>query len=803
MSSPYFAGNKPGTKSLLGPSGFATIKTKSPTRTVKVRAHTRTVKVKPAPTLAQTVGGAATELTSAAKTVAQQPPKTITKAVSVSDRTPAAVNTPSVRPAPARVSTVQRFAPHYRGEPVAGYVTRPGVAAIPFYTDAYTTQHRHGPAGQESTQWNAADVAQAHRIQVANYGKPGYILRSLLPGGLDEGGVQSPGKALSRGVAVASMLPGGGIGEAAGILGFGLKGLRVTRAAKDVAAAAPAAAHVTEEAAVVRGALPGAKTVRGKQEAGYSPARAEKVAAASRYKDDTSLPPAERIAKAKNELRGELPKINFQGFSELNDEAVQALQTHILNHPHLLFFQRLRLSEALTNALAGKVPTRSEITLFEHVFGKDTAAGLDSFAKNPFRDRLLSVLNIPRSLMASFDLSAPFRQGLMVSTRHPTIFARNFGSMIKAFGSESVYHGMIDEIRARPTYPLMVEAKLPLTELGADVGAREERFASDYAEKLTGGKYGPVRASGRAYTGFLDKTRADVFDHLIQRAQAQGINVQDEKFLRSLGKYIGSATGRGDLGEFQEAGKVLNAVLFSPRLLASRLNFLSPRYYNKLDPFARKEALRSAVQLAGTASALVALASRMPGVKVETDPRNPDWGKIKLGNTRIDIGGGFQQPLRLLAQLATGVAISSTTGKSLSLTTGGYGKPTRLDIVQRFFMGKESPIASLVTDWARGSTLIGQKFSWPQELVQRMTPLLAQDSYELYKEKHGGMNGLAAAFAGYGVGSLGFGMQTYGPTVPKTRVPAPADYFGGSGSGGGSPYFSSPSQSGGGGYFGP
>ena len=212
----------------------------SPKRTIKVRAHTRTIKARPAPTLAQTVGGAATELTSAAKTVAMQPTAAIAKAITRSDRTPA-VNTQSVRPAlaPARVSTVQRFAPHYRSEPVAGYVTRPGSAGVPYYTDAYTKQHHAGPTGQESTQWNAAQVAQAHRIQVANYGRPGTILRSLLPGGADEGGINA-GNAVSRAASAASFLPGGGVGEAAGILGFGLKGLKGLRAAKGVAEAAPA-----------------------------------------------------------------------------------------------------------------------------------------------------------------------------------------------------------------------------------------------------------------------------------------------------------------------------------------------------------------------------------------------------------------------------------------------------------------------------------------------------------------------------------------------------------------------------------
>jgi hypothetical protein len=737
-------------------------------------------------------------------------------------KTPATttVTTPSLRTSEA--STVRRYKPSFAKEPVAGYDTvqvnpdgsvakqgsyQPGVRMVkrPYYTNTNTLAKKAGPAGQESTQWNAATVAKAKQIQVANYGKPGYIARSLVPGGL-EGGTTSVTKAITRGAQVASnVLPGGGVGEAAGLL-TGLRGLKVLRGVKDVAEAAPAAteaaataAHTTDAAATVRGAMPGAKTLRGKQEAGYSVERSKRVAAARVHLENPNLSPAERIGKAKGELAGELPKINFKGFTELNDQSVQALQTHILDHPHLLPFQKIRASDALTNALTGKVPTRSEITLLEHVFGKNTAAGLGAIAGHPLKDKVLNALNIPRSLMSSFDLSAPFRQGLMVSTRHPTIFARNFGSMIKAFGSERVYQGIHEDIHARPTFPLMEAAKLPLTDLGRDVSEREERFASNYAETLTGGKYSPVRASGRAYTGFLDKTRADVFDHLIKSAQSQGINVQDQHFLESLGRYVGSATGRGELRHFKEAAPALNAIFFSPRLMASRFNFLNPAYYARLHPFARKEALRSALQLAGTATTLVGLASQIPGVKVQTDPRNPDWGKMRIGNTRLDIGGGFQQELRFLAQIATGLAISSTTGKRLSLTAGGFGQPTRLDIAQRFFMGKESPIASLVTDWLRGSTQIGQKFSWKSEAAGRMTPLLGQDALDLYKEQHGGMNGLMAALAGYGIGSVGVGVQTYGPPAPKTKS---SGYFGGSSSGGGSPYFSGSSPSGGSGYFG-
>lgn len=608
--------------------------------------------------------------------------------------------------------------------------------------------------------------------------------------------IQHPGvgTGLDAGLSMAGLLPLGRLGRIGELL-------KTAKPLDEAAAAAKVAKPLPEGADVVRGALKGARNLRGKQEAGYNVERGKRFAAASVHINNQDLSPAERIARAKNELRGELPKINFRGMSELNHESLSSLQEHILNHPHLMESQKLRASDALEGALNGRVPTRGELTLLEHVFGKQTADSLARAGGPGAKDKILSYLNIPRSLMASMDLSAPFRQGLVVATRHPTIFTRNFGKMVKAFGSENVYQAILQDIHSRPTFPMMAEAKLAFTELGKDLGAREERFASDPAEHIPIVGHG-IRASGRAYTGFLDKTRADVFDHLIGRAQAQGINVQDPKFLRSLGTYINSATGRGDLGHFNEAAKALNTFFFSPRLLASRLNFLNPAYYARLDPFARKEALRSAIQLAGTMSAVLALASQVKGVKVVSDPRNPDWGKIKIGNTRIDIAGGFQQPLRLFAQLATGTAISSTTGKSMNLTTTGFGKPTRLDLLLRFFEGKESPWASAVTDYLRNSNQVGQKFSLKQEALQHVTPLIMQDATDLYNAKHGGMNGILAAFAGYAVEAPGFGLQTYGPKPPSGgRTPKQHGYFGSSSSSGGSAYFGGSSSSGGSSYF--
>lgn len=753
----------------------------------------------------------------------------------------APVNTQKLELATKHGESQRIYKPLHPGQKPSGYEAvgrRPGRAGIGSkVTSRPYWLATSGPTGDAASQLNSAELVKAQKAGTRPTVAAKVLEAAVHP--LTDLSKQATGeKPFKIGGAVSDVaniasnfVPAGKVG-AAGLLG--LRGLKGLKAAKEGVAAIDAAKAVTpgsQDAAALRAAVSGqpAKTalkgmtkadqvgakldnpnmgksvrqLQKQQKEMYSQERAKRAAAAGVHLNNQALAPDERIRLAKNELKGELPKVHFQGFTELSDDAITAMQKHVLDHPHLLPFQKITASSALTNALTGKLPTPSELTLLEHVFGRDTANSLGAISKHPFKDTILSTLNVPRSLMSSFDLSAPFRQGLVVATRHPKIFADNFKPMLKSFGSEKFYNATLDNIKTRPTYPMMLQAKLSLTDLGHTVGEREERFASDIAEKLTGGKRSPVRASGRAYTGFLDKTRADVFDHLIQRATSQGVNVQDEKFLKGLGSYVNAATGRGDLGSFQEAGKVMNAAFFSPRLMASRLNIIfAPVKYRNAHPFVRREAIRSMVQLAGTVSTLLALSSQVPGAKVVTDPRNPDWGKIKLGNTRIDIGGGFQQYLRLFAQMATGVAISSTSGKKLNLTAGGFGQPNRLDLFLRFFEGKESPIASFVTDYLRNSDQVGNKFSLRTEATARMLPLLAQDSYDLYKEKHGGLNGLAAAFAGYGVGSVGFGMQTYGPTAPGPLTKKPQSYFSPSSGGDGSPYFASQSSSGGGGYFG-
>jgi len=468
----------------------------------------------------------------------------------------------------------------------------------------------------------------------------------------------------------------------------------------------------------------------------------------------------------RSQMAGEYTKVDIESLrNRLPQEEIDKLfdDLNVLSQG-----DQLTAINGMERLLTGKVPRPSEVKILESVYGKeltDALIGNVSLFKKAV-DLGLEILNVPRSLMASFDLSAPFRQGLWAGTRHPIMFSRNFKPMLKAFRSEKNYQALLNEIHARPTYELMEKHGLAITELGK-MSSREERFMSNLAEMInlpTGPKgerfakgLGPgriVRASGRAYTGFLDKFRADLFDYMVQYGKKFGV-ADDPEFLTDAAKFINRATGRGGLGYFERAAVPLNATIFSPRLMTSRLQLtLSPRYYVKMNPVVRREALKNLFSFAGMALT-VAGVGKLAGADVGFDPRNADFMKLKFGNTRYDFLGGFQQPIRAAAQMLSGKVISSTTGKEITLGEG-YKPLTRFDIAQRYIEMKESPVASFVTGLMRGRNAIGEKFDVPTEVMNRFYPMVAQDMADIYRER--GVVGLPMGLPAI----VGLGSQTYG-----------------------------------------
>ena len=459
--------------------------------------------------------------------------------------------------------------------------------------------------------------------------------------------------------------------------------------------------------------------------------------------------------KALGKLKGELAPKTFK-VDKIAEEQISKLMRVAQLSPKLDIFERLNAQSSIIKILNGVIPTNSELRLLEDTFGpKLVDAILES---RTLGEKLLGgfkeAINLPRTIMSSFDLSAPFRQGLMLLS-HPKAFGSSFIQMFKMFGSEKAFKATMETIPKMPEYELMKTGKLAITDIGRFIGTREEAFASSWAEKIPVLKYG-VRASNRAYTGFLNKLRADVFSDIIRGARIAGKDVnKTSSLVKDIARFVNAASGRGGLGGIERAAPFLNGLFFSPRLMASRIYFMNPVNYVAADSIIRKEMLKSVFTVVGSGLTVLGIASAA-GLKVGDEPRSSDWGKMIIDKTRVDIWGGFQQYARMIAQLITGEYVSSTSGKKMTLGEG-YKPLTRFDILLRQIESKEAPIASFISALLKQQDYAGKPVKITDEVLQRFTPMLLGDMYDLAKENP---NILPVEL----LGIFGFGIQTYQPT---------------------------------------
>lgn len=464
---------------------------------------------------------------------------------------------------------------------------------------------------------------------------------------------------------------------------------------------------------------------------------------------------------ALGELKGALPVVKWNNaFHEFTPETLDGMIRQIWEESDLQLYEKIRASQGLERVVENRSPQASQLALIERVFGKETVDSLTSpESKGLFGDlyqKGMKLWNVPRTVMASFDISAPFRQGLVAGSRHPIVFAKNFKPMLKAFKSEEAFQGWLDELPNRANFQRYGRAKLNIQDVRGEYIKREEVFPGSYADPLPG-----IKHSARAYTAFLDKMRVDMFDYMIDVASQRGKNVDDEGFLKALGEYINTATGRGKIPtqHGENAAQFLNTFLFSPRLLASRFQTLNPNYYRRLakqDKWVAAQALRATGQTIGSISAMVYLASMIPGASVGLDPRSANFGKVRIGNTRVDFAGGFQPLIVLYTRLLKKEYVSSTTGNVRKIDDGEYGSMTTWDLMWRFARTKLSPTTSLLVDTRSGEDLVGNPVTW-QNTLWGMAPLNFQGGVEAYRQE----GSIPAGIAAGALGSIGFGVNSY------------------------------------------
>jgi hypothetical protein len=367
----------------------------------------------------------------------------------------------------------------------------------------------------------------------------------------------------------------------------------------------------------------------------------------------------------------------------------------------------------------------------------------------------VETVNTLRTMKATADMSYTLRQGLVLAARHPVIAGKAAMKAFKSFFSEHAADKIDNVIRSADHHYIREKAGLQLTEIGGKLTRREEMFQSRFLEKIPVVKE-VVKASERHMTTGLNLLRAGVFDYFLEKFP----NATHAE-LKAWADWVNVATGRGNLGAAAGAANALSIVIFAPRFSISRVQTPYRLFTHWKQPRVRKEIAKNYMAMAGLGATTLALAD-LAGLEVGLDPRDPDWGKIRVGNTRIDIWGGFQQPMRVVTRIGLGVTDKAgLTGKDL---TDQEKEIDPLELIGRFSAYKLAPSVTIPLELYKGRTVVGEPVSPPETALRAFVPLVYDDIREAYREA-----GLSRAALATGLGFFGIGVNTYEDSETRTR----------------------------------
>jgi hypothetical protein len=374
--------------------------------------------------------------------------------------------------------------------------------------------------------------------------------------------------------------------------------------------------------------------------------------------------------------------------------------------------------------------------------------------------KILEAGNLVRTAQTIGEISPALRQGLvplvsLIRQGEWGKITQAHGEALKALFSEFSAEQIDIWIREHPHNYIYDRAKLHITELGAQLSRREEFFQSSIAEKVPAYKH-IVKASHRYMTTLLNLLRVNMFETMLERYP----NATRAE-LTAWADYVNKASGRGDLKSFEQSAGALATIFFAPKFAVSRFQTPLAVWKSRKTPRVQMEIAKdmaSAVSMGVTALTLAKLA----GATVNTDYRDPDFGKIRVGDTRVDIFAGFQQPARLLIRsVVVGTDAWGISGQDLPQSE----KDVKLqELWGRFAGWKLSPAITISAELASREDVFGNPTTPQGTILRAVVPIITSSTLNAYKK-----DGLGAAGLTFGSEFVGFGSSTYKDAEGRVR----------------------------------
>ena len=550
----------------------------------------------------------------------------------------------------------------------------------------------------------------------------------------------------------------------------------------------------------MKDSLKDAKKARKPIQEAQTQARSERAGAyLQRIQDnkEAGMSNYDSIMQAKSALKGPLTEYEnqYEGLEQkVGPDVIEDAYADIIVTENLKPFEKVSTAEAFEKVVSGTYLTPGEAQLLVKWMPdlKEQFERAVPWSKKAWR-KTIEIANVPRTMLTMFgDISGIGRQARALGMSDVKAYGQFIRKTHHAFFSEQSAKDLVKEYESSEFYDEAAEMGLDFSAVGEeakDISELEERYISaPILEKIP--YISPViRASERAFSPPLNWLRMQIYEK-VRVANPDMTKAEAKRLAQSINDLGGrSATARK--GAVKYLSEAMTA-LFSPRFALSRIKLpytVARPFYDSmvagnlgkdltaLATFQTRGAFqvvaRGVAGLIASNLAIMALVKWLwpDEVKIDTDLRSTDGGKIKWGDQRIDLWAGFLQPAQLAMRLATG---------QKKAQSGRVYDEDRKKLVEDFSRSKLAPLVALAIDAWKGETFWGRKFLSPPkggmadyydrlgvpdsvqgittEVWNRVGPLIAQDISDALIDE--GVD--AAAMAGF-LGMYGMGVATYEP----------------------------------------
>ena len=415
-----------------------------------------------------------------------------------------------------------------------------------------------------------------------------------------------------------------------------------------------------------------------------------------------------------------------------------------------------------------------------------------------FGEALTTIAGNIKSMKATLDVSWPRQLTSAFLSGNKAIFQATKKGWLKGYSvwADVVKSKTVEEARQKM---LLAEGLLMVrpnalngnyARLGVAVGIQEEAFPETWANIIAEGikkKTGIPNfflASEKGFNIAIQTARAEITDALIDMGGGD-IGMLKEQ---NAGQFVNELTGRGKLPfNNPNAERAINALLFAPRYLSSRIaQIYNIKYLGKwgLNALKGKETgMIDKMRAKASMTQLALFAALIPAIKGilramdDDDPhgddywerffsayemRSSDFGKIVLGDTRIDVSAGLDGLITLAARVVSGKTVS---------ISGVKREKNWSDVIGAFTEGKLSPAARVVIDgWRLISEEEPKNFMYQPITVKGLAsdvflPISVENLTELTmptENRYAQVVGIIADIVGLGANTYGIAEKDLG-----------------------------------------